>query len=170
MGIPTEDALPLSQSHSPPPDPPEGHPSEADYWSRCTEREVVRLLYVYKDEIASLYPFFDIDDLAPQAENLLLFIQHEECPDSRAVQEANRPKPVIDPRDVEIARLAMGISLVLEACGKSEIGAMIVQPIADSAYRLSGPEVDLKQIQLLTLLVSQKNSWTLTLPFLLYQY
>ncbi|PFH56835.1 hypothetical protein XA68_15927 [Ophiocordyceps unilateralis] len=142
MGIPTFESPPPSAAPSPS-EPPRDATSELDYWLRCTPEEVARLLSVFEEEVESVYPFIDIADLASRASHTLDLLR------SPAPSDAEGP---VSQKDVEITKIAVATALVVEAHGKSELSTTLAESVERHVSRIASPQVDLQEIQLLTML------------------
>ncbi|KAF4506527.1 hypothetical protein G6O67_006603 [Ophiocordyceps sinensis] len=142
MGIPTFESPPPSGAQSPA-EPPT---SEADFWLRCTPGEMARLLAVFEEEVESVYPFIDIVDLASRAQLILDVIR------SGSAAGGDELQLPVSARDVEMAKVAIATALAVEAHGKSQLSTTIAESVERHVSRISSPQVELKEIQLLTML------------------
>ncbi|RDA92126.1 hypothetical protein CP533_6091 [Ophiocordyceps camponoti-saundersi (nom. inval.)] len=142
MGIPTFESPPPSAAPSPS-EPPRDATSELDFWLRCTPDEVARLLSVFEEEVESVYPFIDIAELASRASHTLELLR------SPAPSDAEGP---VSLKDVEITKIAVATALVVEAHGKSELSTTLAESVERHVSRIASPQVDLQEIQLLTML------------------
>lgn len=142
MGIPTYDPLPPSGAQSPVAGVVAG--DCVDYWQTLTVAELVRLLTVFQEEVESVYPFLNIGEQAARGEQMLRVLRNEQL----ACDDVG-----FTPKDVEIVKVAMATAIVLETHGKKELSSMIVQSVENNVSVIARPEVDLKEIQLITMLV-----------------
>ena len=148
MGIPVCDSLPASGAQSP---THVSHgPTEAllpqEFWLHCGLDEVSRLLGVWHDEVELVYPFIDLKEQMAQAPQLLDCIRSG---DSHSISETG-----IDSRDIDFVKVAVSTAMVFESGGKNELSTAIVDSVERNISRISTPDVDLKSIQLLVMLVS----------------
>ncbi|KAK7403062.1 hypothetical protein QQX98_011173 [Neonectria punicea] len=149
MGIPTYETLPPSGAQSPTNLSRELAADPHDYWHHCTANEIVRLLTVFQEEVESVYPFSNIGDQAARAEGILQAIRSSE-PGSHRIQDTSELSVIA--KDVDIVKVAMATAIVLETHGKKELSTMIVQSVEHNVSVISRPEVDLKEVQLITML------------------
>ncbi|PHH91912.1 hypothetical protein CDD83_9779 [Cordyceps sp. RAO-2017] len=149
MGIPTFESPPPSGAQSPA-DIPRDITSEAEFWIHCTPGEIARLLAVFEEEVESVYPFIDIVDLASRAQHILDFVRNRR-PTGQEISQDTCDTPV-SVRDVEMAKIAIATALVVEAHGKTELSTTLAESVERHASRISSPQVELKEIQLMTML------------------
>lgn len=150
MGIPTYEALPPSGAQSPTNLSRDLTADPHDYWHHCTANEIVRLLTVFQEEVESVYPFINIGEQAARAEEILHAIRNSE-PGNHRIQDTSELSVIA--KDVDIVKVAMATAIVLETHGKKELSTMIVQSVENNVSVISRPEVDLKEVQLITMLV-----------------
>lgn len=176
MGIPSFDLVPQSDAQSPD-SSSEVTPEEEigglaavtttaldkNFWQRCDVVEVRRLLDVFQDEVTSVYPCVDVDYLDAGADQILLYGRGEAGAEAhvndRSVHE-NNISP-LDIRDFWLAELAIATAIVVEMHGRNEESTMMVESVEKNVSRISKPEGDLKELQLLAILVSLQPN---TLP------
>ena len=142
MGIPTYESMPPGGAHS----PTNEALSPEDYWQSITAAEVARLLTVFQEEVESIYPILDIGEQAARADQILHVIRH-------GASLHNARDSDLSPKDVDIVKVAMATAIVLETHGKTELSTMIVQTVENNVQVIARPEVDLKEIQLISMLV-----------------
>lgn len=111
---------------------------------------MARLLGVFEEEVESVYPFIDIVELASRAQQILDFIRSGKSSTDEVREEMQLP---VNARDVEMAKVAISTALAVEAHGKSQLSATIAEAVERDVSRISSPQVELKEIQLLTMLV-----------------
>lgn len=128
------------------------------FGQRWTTDEIVRLLVVYDEDINSVFPCIDVADLAahPQAicdDVLRCLRQHESVllPDTRASAGAG---------DAALARVVIATAVVLEARGRNPVSDMLVSPVERNVSCIASPEADMKEVQLLAVLVRPITSST----------
>lgn len=151
----TQMGIPASPSPSPsgapsPAEPEQQEATDLEFWAECSPDEMARLLGVFEEEVESVYPFTDILELAPSSEQILQAIRDPSMLDSapRGVHE-----PFLTSTDVAMAKLAVATGIAIEAHGKNDLCAAIVESVETGIARISRTEVDLKGIQLLMILV-----------------
>lgn len=151
MGIPTYETLPASGAQSPANLPRELDADPRDYWHHCTAQEIVRLLTVFQEEVESVYPFINIGDQASRADDILRAIRSTE-PGGQRIYDISDLE--VSSKDIDIVKVAMATAIVLETHGKKETSTMIVQSVENNVSMISRPEVDIKEVQLITMLVT----------------
>ncbi|KAK1579733.1 fungal-specific transcription factor domain-containing protein [Colletotrichum navitas] len=108
--------------------------------------EVVRLLDVYQEEIESVYPFSDIGDILA---NLPRILDYARDPHSQSVED----RPQIELKDVQIVKVAIATSIVMDAQGQNAISTKLVDSVEPVVCRVSGDAfIDLKELQIMTML------------------
>jgi hypothetical protein len=142
MGIPTYEPTLPSGAQSPSQDTL----CSGDYWQTITSAEVARLLTVFQEEVESIYPILNIGEQAARADQILHAIQDRPPLHSPA-------DPSLSPKDVDIVKVAVATAIVLETHGKTELSTQIVQAVENNVQVIARPEVDLKEIQLIAMLV-----------------
>ncbi|PHH71938.1 hypothetical protein CDD82_6245 [Ophiocordyceps australis] len=153
MGIPTYESPPPSgaQSSSEEPEPvprPSGlFTNEAEFWLHCTPAEVARLISVFEEEVESVYPFIDVVELSSRAEQILHVMRNR-----RPLDMAEGLELPVTLRDIEMTKIAVATGLVIEGHGKTELSTAMAESVERQVSRISSPEVELKEIQLLTML------------------
>ncbi len=115
--------------------------------------EVRRSLGVYKDELHSIYPFMNIEEIITDAKNIY---QRAEISYNRS--SMNHEPPAINTGirniDVMILKMMIATALVVEGAGQSNIAQDLLYSVEEGISRsLKGITCDLKQLQLYTLTV-----------------
>ncbi|GJN78146.1 hypothetical protein PLIIFM63780_001639 [Purpureocillium lilacinum] len=128
----------------------DGSPAtDAEFWASCTPDEVARLLAVFEEEVESVYPFVDTIELASRAEQILRRIRNPDAADNQAHDRQQAP---LSSLDVDMVKLAVATAVAVEAHGKTALSASIAESVEDRLSRISRSQVELKGIQLLTML------------------
>ena len=149
MGIPSFELPPASCPQSAVGSPRDEAPSKLGFWQRYGTSEISRLLGVFQEEVETVYPFIDSQALAAFAPQILEFGRLE------------RDNGVLGPsgevqgfgfKDFQLAKVAIAIGMVVEEHGKVEDSQAMVESVRNSAARIPNEEVDLKDVQLLTIL------------------
>ncbi|KAK1994612.1 fungal-specific transcription factor domain-containing protein [Colletotrichum falcatum] len=108
--------------------------------------EVVRLLDVYQEEIESVYPFTDIKDVLA---NLARILDYARDPLRPSAEDG----PAIELKDVQIAKVAIATSIVMDAQGQNAISTKLIDAVEPVVCRVSGDAfIDLKELQIMTML------------------
>ncbi|KAK5990026.1 hypothetical protein PT974_08289 [Cladobotryum mycophilum] len=150
MGIPPVEDPGSSRSQSPAPESRYRSQHDPDFWKHCTIEEITRLLGVFKEEVEAIYPFVVADDLIAQVPDVLDAIQKEEA--GLPFQKPDKQSRQLEYRDIEIMKIAVCLGMNLEAKCKTELSETTLRPIENNASKIAGPEVDLKQVQLLAVM------------------
>ncbi|KAL2879028.1 hypothetical protein SGCOL_005727 [Colletotrichum sp. CLE4] len=162
MGISAHDPVTTAVSESLAPTRyPTPEQSEPSLWAPGTDilltiplEEFVRLLEVFEEEVEIVYPFIDTREMISKAADI------------RAHVEANTdytapgaiPGVSVDIKDVILAKVAIAISMVVEAHGKNHSSSKLVEPVKHLIYQLTlDAEADLKVIQIMAMIVSPTN-------------
>ncbi|KZL79696.1 fungal specific transcription factor domain-containing protein [Colletotrichum incanum] len=159
--IQTRDASPTSRSASPvasaraPSDVVDHHASSAQ---RDLEPllvlgfdEVLRLIDVYQEEIESVYPFTNMKDISANLDHILDYARHLQNPSANSRVPEDGPK--IELKDVQIVKVAIATSIVMEAQGQNAISTKLIDAVEPVVCRVSGEAfIDLKELQIITML------------------
>jgi hypothetical protein len=159
-GIPEFDPPPLSGVQSPVGSPKQGPTTlDAAFWQRCGTDEIVRLIKVFQEEVESVYPCTDTDYLAGAASDIVTWGRAPEDADPSTLT----PLETLTFKDFQIAKVAIATAIVIEAHGKTENSTMMVDSVERNVSRILKPASDLKDLQLLTILVSHTFCLALSL-------
>ncbi|OHE97363.1 fungal specific transcription factor [Colletotrichum orchidophilum] len=155
MGISAHDPITTAVSESLAPTRyPTPERSETSQWAPGTDilltvplEEFVRLLEVFEEEVEIVYPFIDTRDVISKAVDIRAFV--EENTDCMApISGAG-----VDIKDVILAKVAIAISMVVEAHGKNHASSRLVEPVKHFIYQLTlDAEADLKVIQIMAMI------------------
>jgi hypothetical protein len=153
LGIPAmNDAVPSGQ-HSPE-DSSSRQSAEPDesFFDKCDPAEFSRLMTVFKEEIESVYPCLDTDELTQNSAELLEFGRMSE-----AAQQANNNRlGRVTIKDLHLSKIALATAMVIETHGKSQTSTMLIGPVERSILNILRPSRELRDLQLLILLVSMR--------------
>ncbi|KAM5349627.1 hypothetical protein ACJ41O_006132 [Fusarium nematophilum] len=149
MGIPAfEESQPPSGPQSPAGSTGANVVIDLGHWDRCTAGEVAKFLVVFQEEVESVYPFIDMGEYIMQSQEILAALR-------AGVQDDSQPGLLpggLTIKDVEIARVAIATGMVIESHGKNELSAAIVESVEYGVSCILTPQVELKEIQLITML------------------
>ncbi|KAK7408790.1 hypothetical protein QQX98_009034 [Neonectria punicea] len=162
MGIQTGDQAPESRSPSPVasqgPSPevlrPPAGPSqqEPDCLLTFEFDEIQRLLDVYEEEVESVYPFTNIKEVSSQTPHILDYVMHPGR-SSTDNQNPRNPRSEIELKDVQIVKVALATSIVIEAKGSNVLSQKLIDSVESVVCRVSGEaKIDLKEVQIMTML------------------
>jgi hypothetical protein len=150
MGVPKFDSMPPSGAQSPTEEPINGrHITDLNFWDCCTDSDVTKYLVSFREEVESVYPFIDIGEYIAQSKEILQAIQSKglPCGDDGSAS-------MLCSNDIALARVAVAIGILLEDPGGIELSIALVGSVETTVSSILSPQVDLKEIQLLTMLVS----------------
>ncbi|KAH6984023.1 hypothetical protein EDB80DRAFT_734243, partial [Ilyonectria destructans] len=149
MCIPPFESLPPSGAQSP---TLSRSPLATDigYWDHYTASDITKFLVVFQEEVESIYPFIDIGEYALRSQEILAAVRdgsplNDDVSDTSSVI-------TLSSKDIEIAKVAAAIGIVLETNGTNDFSSAIVESVERNVARISNPQVDLKEVQLLTML------------------
>ncbi|KAF4340157.1 hypothetical protein FBEOM_5854 [Fusarium beomiforme] len=107
--------------------------------------EVQRLLDVYNEEIQSVYPFIDVNELSVKAVSVL----------------QNPAESTL--KDIQAIKLAVATSVAIEAQGLNNISKRLIDDVEPVICRVSGEAfIDLQELQLMIMLASSPFSISTT--------
>lgn len=158
MGVAADLAPPLCDSASGSPRQPslEFDPSLAPICSHpdpllsYSLHEILRLLDVFQEEVDSVYPFLQIDELAANTHRFLKSVRHPEADTSLPRIRQAREK------DVQNIKVAIATAIVIEAHGRNDQSTALVDSVESRSSMISRVNVDLKEVQRATMLVSSR--------------
>lgn len=134
-------------------------PIQGDLLRGLGLEETLRLVQVYEDAVGIMYPCVDLASLR----TYVVQLYHTYNP---AIDDMIDPSPAetdqdwFHARDAQVLKILLAIALLVESHGRSERAAQLADSVEDRfASRLKISEIDMKEILLLTLVVS--------LPFLI---
>jgi hypothetical protein len=142
--------MPPSGAQSPTEEPTNGrHITDLNFWDCCTDSDVTKYLVSFREEVESVYPFIDIGEYIAQSKEILQAIQGKglPCGDDGSAS-------MLCSNDIALARVAVAIGILLEDPGGIELSIALVGSVETTVSSILSPQVDLKEIQLLTMLVS----------------
>ncbi|KAL4974081.1 hypothetical protein BDW66DRAFT_168112 [Aspergillus desertorum] len=112
------------------------------------KEEALRLVMVYENNVGVMYPCIDLDSVRSYV--------HDYYKDGNGPGPA--PSGITDQdwffaRDVEVLKILLATALLAESHGRSERAALLADSVEDRfATRIKIPEVDMKELLILTLL------------------
>jgi hypothetical protein len=158
MGIPSYD-LPSPNAPQSPIEPSSNIATSAtDFWQRTNAAEVARLLFVFQEEVESVYPVIDCTTLASYAQQILDYARGNK---DETIFTQHGDVPVFTLKDFHMAVIGIATALVIEAHEAFETSEAMVEYVERTVSRISKPEVDIKGLQLFAILVRPPNR----LPF-----
>ncbi|KAH8204140.1 hypothetical protein TruAng_001692 [Truncatella angustata] len=149
----TTSALPSPRALSPEPDGPDSldgvHKPQDDPLLSILPVEITRLIDVWREEVETIYPFFERGDLAIDIDGILRNLaspeKHLEPRDNGS--DSGRTK------DLRILKTVTAIGITIEAQGKNELGQRLIDSIEYTGSRITrSPGVDLRDLQWLAIL------------------
>jgi hypothetical protein len=149
----------LSQDPTPNASPPGMQPALASasdkpgrdpIWE-ISKEEAVRLCRVYEEEVGTMYPFLDIEQMIIHATNLYEFV-HAAL--RTGLANPSKPKGISDEQSC-LLKIILAISTVLEGDGQSDIGYRLFESVRGRAERILHSEnIEIKSLTFLVLVVS----------------
>ncbi|KAL4915822.1 hypothetical protein BDW62DRAFT_219149 [Aspergillus aurantiobrunneus] len=112
------------------------------------KEEALRLVTVYENNVGLMYPCIDLDSVRSYVND---YFENEDRP-------GPTPPGMTDQdwffaRDAEVLKILLATALLAESHGRSERAALLADSVEDRfATRLKIPEVDMKELLILTLL------------------
>ncbi|KAG9245625.1 fungal-specific transcription factor domain protein [Calycina marina] len=111
--------------------------------------EVVRLCRVYDEEIGTLYPILDLEELITHVKNLYTWIS---TVSNTNLVSKNHHKSNITDDQTCVLKMVVAVSLLLEGNGESELGYRLFESVRENADRsLHGESLELKRLPFLVL-------------------
>ncbi|RYP09165.1 hypothetical protein DL764_001436 [Monosporascus ibericus] len=151
MGIPLYDPPP-SGPQSAVGSPQQTTTLDSGFWQRCDAGEVLRLIEVFQEEVASVYPCLDTDDLAAETSAILSWGRCREADDSEVSESVEGSGSGLSFKDFQLAKVAIATAIVVEEHGKNDNSTRMVESAERSVSRIMKPASDLKDLQLLVIL------------------
>ncbi|KAK7439459.1 fungal specific transcription factor [Colletotrichum acutatum] len=161
MGISAQDPVTAAVSESLAPTRyPTPEQSEPPQWAPGTEilltlplEEFVRLLEVFEEEVEIVYPFIDTREMISKAADIRAYVEAN----TDFVVPGATSSAGVDIKDVILAKVAIAISMVVEAHGKNQSSSKLVEPVKHLIYQLTlDAEADLKVIQIMAMIVNEE--------------
>ncbi|KAH7021489.1 uncharacterized protein B0I36DRAFT_388179 [Microdochium trichocladiopsis] len=152
LGIPALDTAPVSGQQTPsatPPQQPDAAPDEL-FWTRCDRAEFERHIAVFQEEVESVYPCVESEELIRKAGDILEFARGADDAGYAAADPSSRHH--VSTKEVHLATLAVATAIVLEGHGKTTTSSSLVKPVERSVLNILEPSRELKDLQLLSLL------------------
>lgn len=120
--------------------------SDSDPLLSFSSQEILRLLDVFQEEVDSVYPFLQINELAANTHQILTWLRNpaENTLHAR-VKEARE-------KDAQILKVAIATAIVIEAHGRNDQSTMLVDSVVCRTNMISRVNVDLKEVQTATML------------------
>lgn len=147
-GLMAHDGTP---SGSPPPSQrPLLHASKDAIWS-LNKDEAIRLIYVWQDEMGTMYPIVDTEGLVRHTGMLFTFM--EAARRSRLMEGSMPGADAIYDDQTNLLKLIVAVALTLEGSGKSELGKKMWESVRTSVEAQLFDAPDLKGLQILALAV-----------------
>lgn len=143
------DTTDVSPSGSPPPDVP-FHPSKDPIWLISRE-EAIRLVGIYEDETYDMYPTVYIPHVLDHLNSLYTWM---EAAVRNGFVQTHMPGPdSIDDEDTKILKLILATGLIVEGCGKSDLGKRMYRYVQPSVDALLLGHAGFKGIRMLSIAV-----------------
>jgi hypothetical protein len=144
MGVPKFDSMPPSGAQSPI-EPVLDSINDLSFWHCCTASDITKYLVNFQEEVESVYPFIDIAEYIAQSKEILQAI--------RGGGLGFEDEGKVSSKDIDIAKVAISTGILLEEPSKLELATAIVDSVQTNVSSILSPQVDLKEVQLLAMLV-----------------
>ncbi|KAF4962579.1 hypothetical protein FSARC_9357 [Fusarium sarcochroum] len=151
MGVPRFDSMPPSGAQSPSEHVSDRLVTDLGFWDHCTASDVTKYLVIFQEEVESVYPFIDIGEYVTRSKEILEAIQRGGLPSDDDIKSGETSSTLCS-KDINLARVAIATGIVLEEHGKTELSIAIVDSVEKNVSCILSAQVDLKEIQLLTML------------------
>ncbi|EAW09986.1 transcription factor domain-containing protein [Aspergillus clavatus NRRL 1] len=127
---------------------PEEQISPDDPLGGLGRAEALRLVTVYENMVGLMYPCVDLDSVRGYIAD---FFRHKDQPGPSPL--ATTDQDWFFARDVEVLKILLATALLVESHGRSERAALLADSVEGQfATRVNIPEVDMKELLILTLL------------------
>ncbi|GKU23035.1 unnamed protein product [Fusarium langsethiae] len=143
IGVPTFDSMPPSGAQSPVGLENDNPMSDLDFWNCCTANDVTRYLVTFQEEVENIYPFTDIGEYIAQSKEILQVIQG-----ARSLENEEG----LCSKDITLTKIAVATGIVLDEPSKIELTTAIIDSVETNVSSILSSQVDLKEIQILTML------------------
>jgi hypothetical protein len=133
-------------------------PDRDPIWTFSKE-EMIRLCRVYEEEMGTMYPVLNIEQLIIHGSNLYQFI---DAALRTGLASASTPKGVVDEESC-ILKLVLACATLVEGSGHSEVAYRLFESVREAADRTLHSEViEIKSLPFLALVVSSPipSTWT----------
>ncbi|KAL6921136.1 hypothetical protein FSST1_005162 [Fusarium sambucinum] len=108
---------------------------DADVLSNLGAGEIMRLLELYREEVATVYPFIEMESLSRNVTSVL------ESPEENTLKE------------IQAIKLAVGTALAIEAQGQNNLSKRLVDEVEPVICSVSGEAfIDIQELQLMMML------------------
>ena len=126
------------------------HPSKDPLWSVGRE-EAVRLARVYDEEVGVMYPMLDIEKCLTKIHMLFNFM--ESAVRTGLVSRAVAGTDSLQDEDTNIVKMVLATALVIEGCGRSELGQKLFDSVKTVCGEMLWQPVYVKGLMLLVITV-----------------
>lgn len=120
--------------------------SDADCLMEFSDTEAIRLVGIYQEEIACVHPIIQTKDLTENVGHILEMVRNPGRPSTGLT--------AIGRKDAHMLRLAIATAIIHETYGKNKISDRLVTTVEHDTVKISENEVELKDIQIMGMLVS----------------
>jgi hypothetical protein len=131
------------------------------------ETDALRLVDVYEEAVGLMYPVVDLKSIREYIVDYYSQHSNDSAGHMSPPQSGNEDW-WFSARDTEVLKLVLALALISESPGQSELGNILAASAEDTfaTTRTQVPEVDMKELIILTLVVSclfSQNAWILLL-------
>ncbi|KAL2855374.1 hypothetical protein BJY01DRAFT_11759 [Aspergillus pseudoustus] len=112
------------------------------------KEEALRLVNVYENNVGLMYPCIDLDSVRSYVDDY-----YKDSGRGRPTPPGTSDQDWFFARDAEVLKIILATALLAESHGRSERAALLADSVEDRfATRMKVPEVDMKELLILTLL------------------
>ena len=113
--------------------------------------EIIRLIGIYQEEVVCVHPIIETKDLITNAPQIMETVRHPQQPTGLRG---------LGIKDTHILRLAVATAITHEIHGKNDLSERLVFEVEQGVGRISSEtEVELKDIQIMGMLVNTCHTW-----------
>lgn len=128
------------------------HPDKEPLWS-IRKEDAVRLCKLYQEEMGTMYPIVNMDQIIHQAN--LLFKFTESAARIGLIRADMPGRDALGTDDNNILKMVLATALTIEANGRSGLGEALFQSVKDAPEGSLWQPVELKGLTLLVIIVRQ---------------
>lgn len=128
------------------------HADKDPIWA-ISKSDALRLLHVWRDEVAAMYPILDVDKLLRYTELLFTFV--EAATRSGFMQRALPGSDAMMDEQISTLKLVLATTLVIEGRGKDPLAEKLFTNVHGIVEKSLSEPASLHNINLLVLVVSQ---------------
>ncbi|KAJ9415695.1 hypothetical protein QL093DRAFT_2626753 [Fusarium oxysporum] len=149
MGVPRFDSMPPNGAQSPREEPLSGRlMTDLSFWDHCTASDVIKYLVIFQKKYNQYIRSLILARYIAQSKGILQAIRNG----GLLMEEDESTMSKLCSKDINLARVAIATGIILEEPSKIELSTAIVNSVETIVSIILTPRVDLKEIQLTSLL------------------